>query len=196
VVDTDPSERVDLPRATRAVRELLTALGEDPDRAELVHTPDRVAASYAELLDGVGTDPAAELTTFTEPAADGVVVLGGIAFGSICEHNLLPFSGTAHVGYLPDEHRRLAGWGGVVRLVTGYAHRPQLQERLTSQVADALMAELRPAGVVVIVRARHQCLSLVGERQSGARIVTSAARGCYAADVAARAEVTNLLGPV
>ncbi len=195
-MDASLANRIDLPRASRAVRELLLALGEDPDRAGLAHTPQRVSESYAELLDGVGTDPAAALTNFGEPIADGIVVLGGITFSSVCQHNLLPFSGTAHVGYLPGEQRRLAGWGDIVRLVNGYAHRPQLQERLTSQIADALMTALQPAGVVVIVQARHQCLSLVGERQSGTRAVTLAARGCYADDATARAEITSLLGPI
>ncbi len=195
-LDANVASRIDLPRAARAVRELLIAMGEDPDRAGLARTPQRVGESYAELRDGGGIDPDAGLTVFTEPTADGVVLLEGIAFGSVCEHNLLPFSGTAHVGYLPGEQRRLAGWGDVVRLVTGYAHRPQLQERLTSQIADALVTALRPAGVVVIVQARHQCLSLVKVRQSGARAVTSASRGRYATDAAARAEITSLLGPV
>ncbi|MGH3544934.1 MAG: GTP cyclohydrolase I, partial [Mycobacteriales bacterium] len=171
--DTGTTDRVDLPRAAAAVRELLIALGEDPDRAGLALTPQRAAQSYAELLDGVGTDPAASLTAFTEPATQGIVALSGIAFGSMCEHKLLPFSGTAHIGYLPGKQRLLAGWGDVVRLVTGYAHRPQLQERLTSQIADALAAALSPEGVVVIVRAQHQCLSLVGERQAGTRALTS-----------------------
>jgi GTP cyclohydrolase I len=184
---------VDRPRLAAAIRELLCAVGEDPDRAGLRTTPARAAASYAELLDGVGADPERNFVSFAEPTASDLVTLVNVGFTSVCEHNLLPFAGQAHLAYLPGPDRLIAGWGELTRLVTGYAHRPQIQERMTSQVADSLQRLLQPAGAMVIVEAQHQCLSLVGERQTDARAVTMAARGCYADDSVARSEVSSLL---
>ncbi|MGH3431146.1 MAG: GTP cyclohydrolase I [Mycobacteriales bacterium] len=168
-------------------------MGEDPYRAGLRAAPSRAAASYAELLDGVGVDPERNFVSFAESTASDLVTLVNIGFTSVCEHNLLPFVGRAHLAYLPGPDRLIAGWGELTRLVTGYAHRPQIQERLTSQIADSLQRLLQPAGVMVIVEAQHQCLSLVGERQSDARVATMAARGCYVDDSVARSEVSNLL---
>ncbi|MGI8648556.1 MAG: GTP cyclohydrolase I FolE [Acidimicrobiales bacterium] len=184
---------LDLPRAAAAVRELLAALGEDPDRDGLRDTPARAAASYAQLLAGVTVDPKAQLSSFPEPHADSVVVLKDIAFASLCEHSLLPFTGVIGVGYAPGGSRQIASWGGVIRMINGYAHRPQVQERLTSQIADAVIARLDPAGVLVVVSATHQCVSAVGERQANSRAITTAARGCYAEDSGARAGLLSLL---
>ena len=170
---------VDAARISRAVREILLAVGEDPDREGLARTPSRVARTYAELFDGVGTRPADLLNTFVEPSAGGFVSLRGIEFGSVCEHNLLPFYGAVNIGYLPGPDKRITGWGGMVRMVEAFAHRPQVQERLTENIADAVVSALAPRGVVVAIRAEHLCMSLVGVRQPAVRALTRASRGCF-----------------
>jgi GTP cyclohydrolase IA len=176
----------DLARIERAVREILIALGEDPDREGLDRTPARVAASYAELCAGLAEDPRRHLdVTFDEDHRE-MVILRDIPFASICEHHLLPFTGVAHVGYIPNG--RVVGLSKLARLVEGYARRPQVQERLTSAVADAIMEELGADGCGVIVEATHTCTTIRGVEKSGATMVTSAMRGGFQRRPATRAE--------
>ncbi len=184
---------VDHARLENAIRELLLAIGEDPDRAELRGTPRKTAQGYAELFDGVGVDAASVLTTFRDSTATGLVMVKDIDFFSVCEHNLVPSRGVAHIGYLPDDGR-ITGVGTVVRVVEALAHRPQLQERLTTQIADTLVSGLRPRGVIVVLRAEHLCMSVMGVLKPGARIVTSAARGCFEHALPERVEALSLMG--
>lgn len=191
---TDPHASVDAPtvdldRARAAVRELLLALGEDPDRDGLRRTPDRVAAAWAEILRGSHEDPARHLGTTFDIDHDEMVLVRDISFSSVCEHHLLPFMGRAHVAYLPGESGRFTGLSKLARLVEGYARRLQVQERLTSQVADALVRSLDPVGVLVVVEAEHLCMAMRGVQKPGTVTVTSAARGCYRDDASRRAEV-------
>ena len=168
---------VDLDRAQAAVRELLLAVGEDPDRDGLRDTPARVARSYAEIFSGLGRCPDEVLTTTFEADHDELVLIKGIELYSMCEHHLLPFHGEAHVGYLPGEDGRVAGLSKLARLVEVFARRPQVQERLTVQVADAMVELLAPRGVIVVLDCEHLCMSMRGVRKPGARTVTSAVRG-------------------
>jgi len=187
---SDPSP-VDRERVAAAVEELLRAIGDDPTRPELAGTPARVADAYAEFFSGVGADPLAALGD-TIPAADGdTVLMRGIEFRSICEHHLLPFLGVAHLAYLPGE--RLAGLGRLPGVVATLAARPQLQERLTEQIADALVAGLHPRGVLVVLEASHQCVTARGPRQTRSTTVTTAARGALA-DPATASGVLALIG--
>jgi GTP cyclohydrolase IA len=181
-------EGVDLARAEKAVRELLLAIGEDPDRDGLRRTPSRVAWMYAEVLDGIGRDPCAHLTVTFEADHREMVMVRDIAFASLCEHHLVPFIGRAHVAYIPGMDGRITGISKLARLVEGYAHRLQVQERLTSQVADSLVEALEPQGVLVVVEAEHLCMSMRGVKKPGATTVTSAVRGIFEHDIAARAE--------
>ena len=182
---------VDLPRIERAVREILFAVGEDPDREGLLQTPERVARSYAELMAGLHQDPRAHLRTVFSQRYDEVVLLRDIEFQSLCEHHLLPFMGRAHVAYLPNG--KVVGLSKLARLVEGYARRPQLQERLTTQIADALMEELNPIGAACVVEAVHTCMTIRGARKPGSMMVTSALRGIFKDDAASRAEVLGLM---
>jgi GTP cyclohydrolase IA len=181
-------EEIDVARAEKAVRELLFALGEDPDRDGLRRTPARVAAMYAEVLDGIGTNPAAHLTVTFEADHREMVMVRDIAFASLCEHHLVPFVGRAHVAYIPGPDGKITGLSKLARLVEGYAHRLQVQERLTSQVAEALVDALEPAGVLVVIEAEHLCMSMRGVKKPGATTITSAVRGLFETDIAARAE--------
>jgi GTP cyclohydrolase IA len=185
---------MDLPRIERAVREILFAIGEDPDRAGLEETPARVARAYRELFSGLSDDAGRHLGRVFEQAqaGDDVVMLRDIAFNSVCEHHLLPFTGRAHVAYLPA-HGRVTGLSKLARTVDVYARRPQMQERLTAQVADALVRHLDPRGVAVLVEAEHSCLHLRGAGKSGASMVTTAFRGVYESDRPLRAEVLQLM---
>lgn len=183
--------RIDRARVAAAVRELLAAIGEDPDRPGLNGTPDSVAELYAELFAGVGTDPTAELADGLEEGHSELVILRDIPFHSMCEHHLLPFSGVAHVAYLPGE--RIVGLGKLARVVQACAKRPQLQERLTAQIADALDEGLQPRAVAVVVEASHLCLAMRGVKLGGTSVVTTAMRGLYATSQAARSEVLSLL---
>jgi GTP cyclohydrolase IA len=179
----DPSPGVDLPRAERAVADLLFALGQDPSSAHLADTPLRVAASYAELL----TPPPFALTTFpNDEHYDQLVLAKAIPFASLCQHHLLPFVGVAHVGYLPAE--RILGLSKLARVVELFARRLQLQERLTTQVADWLQAHLAPKGVGVLLEAEHLCMTLRGVHAAGARTVTSALHGLLRSDQRSRQE--------
>lgn len=183
---------VDLDAATQAVRDLLIALGEDPDRDGLVLTPERVARSMAESFSGMQQDPADVVQSFFDIEHQEMVLVRDIEVYSICEHHLLPFHGVAHVGYIPDEHGRVTGLSKLARLVDVYAKRPQVQERLTTQVADSLVDLLGARGVIVVVEAEHLCMSMRGVRKPGSRTVTSAVRGMMR-QAATRAEAMSLI---
>ena len=181
---------IDSERIKRAVTELLSAIGEDPTRAELLATPEKVAGAYAEFFKGVGVDETSVLSETFEAEHNEVVILKDIDFVSMCEHHLLPFTGVAHVAYLPSD--RVVGLGRLPKLVELVASRPQLQENLTAQVADALVRGLNTKGVVVVIEARHHGVVSRGARQPEANTITMAARGCYDEPVA-RAEVMGLI---
>lgn len=182
---------VDLPRIAQAVREILLAIGENPDREGLLNTPDRVARSYAELMAGLREDPRQHLKTVFRERYDEVVLLRDIEFHSLCEHHLLPFMGRAHVAYLPDG--KVVGLSKLARLVEGYARRPQVQERLTTQIADALMDELQPIGAACVIEAVHTCMTIRGAKKHGSTMVTSALRGIFKENPASRAEILALM---
>lgn len=183
---------VDIPRAEAAIRELLIAVGEDPDRDGLLDTPKRVAKSYVELLAGLDQDPADVLTAVFEVGHDELVLVKDIELWSMCEHHLVPFFGKAHVGYIPTEGGRVTGLSKLARLVDVYARRPQVQERLTTQIADSLVEHLDPRGVIVVIEAEHLCMAMRGVRKGGAKTVTSAVRG-QLRDAATRAEAMGLI---
>lgn len=174
------------------MREILVAVGEDPDRDGLRDTPGRVARAYGEMFSGLRMDPADVLTTTFDADHDELVVVKDIELYSVCEHHLVPFHGVAHIGYVPSEDGRITGLSKLARLVDLYARRPQVQERLTTQIAEALMATLRPLGVIVVVECEHLCMSMRGVRKPGSRTVTSAVRG-QLRDPATRAEAMSLI---
>nr|WP_242625281.1 GTP cyclohydrolase I FolE [Krasilnikovia cinnamomea] len=184
---------VDLARIEKAVREILLAVGEDPDRDGLRHTPTRVARAYAELFAGLRVDPAQVLTTTFEANHEELVLVRDIEVMSLCEHHLLPFKGVAHVGYIPGEHGRITGLSKLARLVEVFARRPQVQERLTSQIADLLMTKLDPRGVIVVLECEHLCMEMRGIRKGGARTTTSAVRGAFQSDAKVRTEAMMLI---
>ncbi len=183
---------VDLERIQAAVREILIAVGEDPDRDGLRDTPARVARSYAEVFSGLGCGPEDVLSTTFDIDHDELVIVRDIELYSTCEHHLVPFHGVAHVGYLPGHSGKVTGLSKLARLVEVYAKRPQVQERLTSQIADALVEHLDVAGVIVVVEAEHLCMSMRGVRKPGAKTITSAVRG-QLRDATTRAEAMSLL---
>ncbi|MCY3014846.1 MAG: GTP cyclohydrolase I FolE [Planctomycetota bacterium] len=182
---------VDHPRIERAVREILLAVGEDPDREGLLQTPARVARMYAELFSGLHQDPRVHLQTAFTEKYDEVVLVRDIAFHSVCEHHLLPFIGKAHIGYIPDG--RVLGLSKLGRIVEVVARRPQVQERLTETVADLLVEELGAKGVAVVVEAVHTCMTIRGIRKPGSECVTSAMKGLFRSNVSSRAEVLSLI---
>ena len=183
---------VDLEAIEDAVRQIIIAIGEDPEREGLVGTPQRVARMYAELFEGVHRDPGDEVDAFFgEEHYQEIVMVKDIAFNTICEHHLLPFIGKAHVAYIPNG--QVTGLSKLARLVEGFARRPQMQERLTAQVADTLMERLKPLGVLVVVEAEHLCMTMRGIKKPGAVTVTSAVRGTMASNPATRAEAIALL---
>jgi GTP cyclohydrolase I len=182
----------DTPRLERAVREILLAIGEDPDRDGLQDTPARVARAYEEMFAGLRQDPSGVLATTFDLGHDEMVLVKDIEVFSSCEHHLVPFFGMAHVGYIPNEDGRITGLSKLARLVDVYARRPQVQERLTSQVADALVANLQPRGVIVVMECEHLCMSMRGVRKVGAKTTTSAVRG-QLRDPASRAEAISLI---
>ena len=184
--------RVDTGRVERAVRELLSAIGEDPDRPGLVDTPARVARACTEIFAGVGKDPDAVLDAQFAEDFHEMVVVRDITFYSMCEHHLLPFFGVAHIVYIPGEEGKVTGLSKLARLVEGYARRPQVQERLTTQIANALRDRLGAAGVLVVVEAEHMCITMRGVRNSGSRTVTSAVRGMLRKP-STRAEAMSLI---
>jgi len=189
--DFKAAKTIDTARIERAVREILLAVGENPDREGLAKTPGRVARSYTELFSGLFEDPRVHLRTVFKERYDEVVLLRDIAFHSLCEHHLLPFTGRAHVAYLPDG--KVVGLSKLARLVEGYARRPQVQERLTMQIADALMDELNPIGAVCVIEAVHTCMTIRGVRKPGSVMVTSALRGIFKENPSSRAEVLALI---
>ena len=182
----------DSERAERAIRELLIAVGEDPDRDGLRETPARVARMYAEVFAGLRQEPADVLTTTFDLGHDELVLVRNIEVWSHCEHHLVPFFGKAHVGYIPSTDGRITGLSKLARLVDVFAKRPQVQERLTTQVAEALVAELGPRGVIVVFECEHLCMAMRGVRKPGAVTVTSAVRG-QLRDPATRAEAMSLI---
>lgn len=183
----------DQPRAEAAIRELLLAVGEDPERDGLKDTPARVARMYAEVFAGMRMDPEDVLTTTFDLAHDELVLVRDIEVWSHCEHHLVPFFGKAHVGYIPAPDGRITGLSKLARLVDVYAKRPQVQERLTTQVADALQEILTPRGVIVVIEAEHLCMAMRGVRKPGAITTTSAVRGQFKTDKASRAEALELI---
>ncbi|MEE6136625.1 GTP cyclohydrolase I FolE [Mycobacterium sp. 050128] len=183
----------DQARAEAAVRELLYAIGEDPDRDGLRDTPARVARAYREIFSGLYTDPSDVLNTMFDEQHDELVIVKEIPLYSTCEHHLVSFHGVAHVGYIPGQDGRVTGLSKIARLVDLYAKRPQVQERLTSQIADALVNRLDPRGVIVVVEAEHLCMAMRGVRKPGATTTTSAVRGQFKTDAASRAEALDLI---
>lgn len=179
-------------RVAAAVRELLLGIGEDPDRDGLRDTPARVARAYAEMFAGLQADPAGVLSTTFELSHDEMILVRDIEVWSCCEHHLVPFTGRAHIGYIPGEDGRITGLSKLARLVDVYAKRPQVQERLTTQIADALVEHLAPRGVIVVVDCEHLCMTMRGVRKPGSRTVTSAVRG-QLRDPATRAEAMSLI---
>jgi GTP cyclohydrolase I len=194
-VGTDPAKVPDFDheRAEAAVRELLAAIGEDPEREGLRETPARVARAYAELTVGLRQRPEDVLTTTFDLGHDEMVLVRDIELWSMCEHHLVPFTGVAHVGYIPATTGKITGLSKLARLVDVYAKRPQVQERLTTQVADALMDILEARGVIVVIEAEHLCMTMRGVKKAGARTTTSAVRGTMRSDAATRAEAMALI---
>jgi GTP cyclohydrolase I len=193
-VDGDRSKacRYDDEGVRRAIRALLVAIGEDPDRDGLRDTPERVARAYREIFAGMWQEPEDVLTTTFDLSHDELVLVKDIEVRSVCEHHLVPFAGVAHVGYIPSAGGRITGLSKLARLVDVYARRPQVQERMTTQIADALMRIVDPRGVIVVVECEHLCMSMRGIRKPGASTVTSAVRG-QLRDPATRAEAMSLI---
>jgi GTP cyclohydrolase IA len=199
--DLEPDSRAATPRvhifdherAEAAIRELLYAIGEDPDRDGLRDTPARVARAYREMFAGLYTEPESVLNTMFDEDHDEMVIVKEIPLYSTCEHHLVSFHGVAHVGYIPGKDGRVTGLSKIARLVDLYAKRPQVQERLTSQIADALVRKLDPRGVIVVVEAEHLCMAMRGVRKPGAVTTTSAVRGQFKTSAASRAEALDLI---
>ena len=187
------TQPIDTGRIERAVREILLAIGEDPERDGLVETPARVARTYAEQFAGLSQQPEDVLSTVFDAGHDELILVRDIEVYSTCEHHLVPFFGFAHVGYIPNEKGQITGLSKLARLVDVYARRPQVQERMTSQIADALMAVLEPRGALVVIEAEHLCMSMRGVRKPGAKTVTSAVRGSIRDSDRTRAEAMSLL---
>jgi GTP cyclohydrolase I len=183
----------DLPRIERAVREILVAIGEDPERDGLLDTPARVARAYAEQFAGLRQRPADVLTTVFDAGHDEMVIVKDIEVYSTCEHHLVPFVGVAHIGYIPNVKGQITGLSKLARLVDVYARRPQIQERMTSQIADALVDSLEPRGVIVVIEAEHLCMTMRGVRKPGAKTMTSAVRGSFRDNHVTRAEAMSLI---
>jgi GTP cyclohydrolase I len=184
---------IDHARAEAAVRELLLAIGEDPDREGLRETPARVARAYAEIFQGLYADPDEVLDRTFDEHHQELILVKDIPMFSMCEHHLVPFHGVAHVGYIPNPDGRVTGLSKIARLVDLYARRPQVQERLTAQVADALVRKLEPKGVIVVIDAEHLCMGMRGIRKPGSRTTTSAVRGMLRSSPTSRAEVLALI---
>ena len=187
------TQPMDMARIEHAVREILLAIGENPDREGLAGTPGRVARACVEQFAGLGQRPEAVLPTVFDADHDELVLVRDIEVYSTCEHHLVPFFGRAHVGYIPNDKGQITGLSKIARLVDLYARRPQVQERMTSQIADALMSVLDPRGVLVVIEAEHLCMSMRGVRKPGAKTVTSAVRGSIRDSDRTRAEAMSLL---
>jgi len=184
---------IDRPRIEAAVREILAAIGEDPDRDGLQETPARVARMYEEIFAGLREMPDHHLQVTFDAGHDEMVMVRDIALVSTCEHHLVPFMGKAHVAYIPNDEGRITGLSKLARLVDAYARRPQVQERLTTQIADELERTLQPRGVLVVIEAEHLCMSMRGVRKPGASTVTSAVRGLFRTNTATRFEAMRLI---
>jgi GTP cyclohydrolase I len=184
---------MDLDRIAKAVREILEAIGEDPDRDGLVDTPERVARMYAEVCSGLHEEPGEHLTVTFDAHHDEMVLVRDIPLQSLCEHHLVPFMGMAHVAYIPGKDGRITGLSKVARLVEGFSRRLQVQERLTVQIADAMESTLEPRGVMVVIEAEHLCMSMRGVKKSGSTTVTSAVRGLFRENIATREEAMRFL---
>lgn len=185
---------MDKERIARAFREILLAIGEDPDREGLVETPRRVANMYEEIFSGLYEDPKTHLKMFREGQSDEIVIVRDIPMYSMCEHHFLPFVGKAHIAYIPNDEGLVIGLSKLARIVNTYARRPQLQERLTAQIADFIYREMKPQGVAVVVEAEHLCMTMRGIKAAGSKTQTSALRGTIRKDARTRAEVMALLG--
>lgn len=183
---------MDKERIQNAVREILFAVGEDPDREGLIETPKRVANMYEEIFAGLTEDPKQHIKLFNEKSNDEMVIVKDIPFYSMCEHHLLPFFGKAHIGYIPSDNK-IIGLSKLARIVDNFAKKPQVQERLTSDIADFLNENLQPKGVAVIMEAEHMCMTMRGARAAGSKTQTSALRGIMRTDAKTRAEVLSLL---
>lgn len=184
---------MDLNKIEEGVRLILEGVGEDPDREGLVKTPERVARMYAECFAGLEEDPAQHFETTFDEHSQELIILRDITFFSMCEHHLAPFFGKAHIAYIPAVDGRICGLSKLARLVEVFARRPQVQERLTSQIADTLMNELNPQGVVVVIEAEHMCMNMRGVKKPGSKTVTRAVRGLFEEDRAARADALALM---
>ena len=187
------SSKIDEKRIENAVREILAAIGEDPDRDGLIETPARVARMYSEICSGLAENPADHIEKSFDVDHDEIIIVRDITFYSICEHHLIPFFGKAHVGYLPKPGSKITGLSKLARLVDGYARRPQVQERLTMQVATAIQEKLDSLGAIVVLEAEHLCMSMRGIKKPGATTITSSVCGIFREDPAARAEAMNLI---
>jgi len=185
------SSEVDLPRIERAVREILAAVGEDPGREGLRETPARVARMYAELFSGLHDDPRLHLRKFFTEKYDEMVLVRDISFNSMCEHHLLPFTGVAHIGYIPNG--KVVGLSKLARVVESVSHRPQVQERMTEDIANLLIDELDVKGVAVVIEATHSCMTVRGVRKPGSVCVTSAMKGIFRSNLSSRSEVMTLI---
>ncbi|HUY86202.1 MAG TPA: GTP cyclohydrolase I FolE [Acidimicrobiales bacterium] len=183
----------DLERIAAAVKEILLAIGEDPDREGIAKTPERVARMYGELTEGMRINPEDHLEVTFEAGHDEMVMVKDIPFASVCEHHMMPFIGKAHVAYIPNKNGSITGISKLARLVESYARRLQVQERLTTQIADALDNSLKPRGVLVVIEAEHLCMSMRGISKPGTTTVTSAVRGLFRSDIATRAEAMQFL---
>lgn len=188
MIEAPPEQAIDHARIERAVRELLMAIGEDPERDGLLGTPGRVASMYAELFSGLHDDPERHLTVTFAAGHDEMVMVRDVPFASLCEHHLVPFIGKVHLAYIPSSDGRITGLSKLARLVDAYAKRLQVQERMTTQIAETLERVLAPRGVLVVVEAEHLCMSMRGVKKPGTVTVTSAVRGLFRTDVATRAE--------
>ena len=177
----------------KAITDIIEAIGEDPKRASLLDTPERVAEMYAELFGGMKQDPREELKVGFELGHREMVVLRDIPFYSMCEHHLLPFYGVAHIGYIPNEEGRIVGISKLARVVEVISRRPQLQERMTTEIADTIMEAIKPAGVAVVIQAEHLCMIMRGIKKPGANVVTSAIRGIFSRKAASRAEFFSII---
>ncbi|MEC4273633.1 GTP cyclohydrolase I FolE [Adlercreutzia sp. R25] len=184
---------MDRNKIEEGVRLILEGVGEDPNREGLLETPARVARMYEEVLGGLEEDPARHFDVTFDEGHEEIVLVGDIPFYSMCEHHLAPFFGKAHVAYVPGADGRICGISKLARLVDGFAKRPQVQERLTGQVADTLMEALQPAGAIVVLEAEHMCMSMRGVKKPGSKTTTRAVRGCFETDPAARAEALSLI---
>jgi len=188
---TSKGDAVDLPRIERAVREILAAVGEDPDREGLRETPARVARMYRELFSGLHSDPCVHLEKFFTEKYDEMVLVKDIAFNSMCEHHMLPFIGKAHIGYIPSG--KVVGLSKLARVVEEVSHRPQVQERMTEEIANLLIEELQVKGVAVVIEASHSCMSIRGVRKPESVCVTSAMKGIFRSNLSSRSEVMQLI---